>query len=612
MNKNIHRLVFNAARGMLVAVQDSATGHGKGRQGNAGRGGQGTAFVPVQWLTVLAASMMGLPVLEDRSAHAQTLPIHVDKTVPGQRHVVGVAANGVPVVNIASPNRDGGTSVNNFTQYNVGPAGVVLNNSGASSQSRIAGWVQGNMMLGNQHASNIVVQVTQPNPSQLLGAQEIAGNRANLIMVNPAGVYCSGCGTINADRFTLSTGRPVFGADGNLTGFDVREGNISIGGQGLSSPQAQVDLLARSINVNAELWARHLTAVTGTNQVDYQTLNAAPQAGTGPAPQFALDASGLGSMFSGAVRLIGTEQGVGFNLGGGITARAGDIVVENNGDVRVLAGGRLQADGSASVAGTNIDNADAATLDNTRGEVTSGDTAQLNVGASFNADGLLAANASLDIQGTSLTGDGTVQSQGKLSARLTSDFHNTGKLSAGKNVTFDTSGDVTNDGVITAGEGLAVSARNVTNSGELFGQVSNTIHADQAIANSGLIDGGAVRVEAGTTVTNLGRIYGDTLAIGAGLTILNEINPATGNGAVIASRSGDVDLGAPEIVNREHSLIYSAQDLNAGGALDTSGKAAGQASTLTNASATIDVARDANLNVAMASDGLAQAAPVLS
>lgn len=1034
MNKNLYRLVFNAACGMLVAVQECATGRGKGRHGSAERGSQGTTFVPVLWLTALAVAMIGLPVVPDQAAHAQTLPIQVDKSAPGQRPVVGMAANGVPVVQIAPPQRNGGTSVNHFIQYNVGAAGTVLNNSGMNSQTQIAGWVAGNPMLGNNIASNIVLQVTQPNPSQLLGQQEIAGNRANLVLVNPAGVYCSGCGTINADRFTLSTGRPVFGADGNLTGFDVREGNVAIGGQGLSSPQAQVDLLARSIHVNAELWANHLNAVTGANQIDYQTLNATPRAGTGAAPQFALDAAALGSMYANSVRLVGTEKGVGFNVGGGITARAGDIVVDNNGDVRIVPGGRLQAEGNASIAGTSIDNAGTVTtrgsisttapgqltnsgvlaagndvsgmadrivntgaigagvdasanvtnagtanlaartairssgtvvtgtdtnlsaptldlsngnvvahntarlsasgdithqnarleanavqvnaggavdnrggaivagvnggqvsgttilnqggaitsggalgvagtqavdntggtmagtlattvtapslinrsgeigsvqdslaltgtldntsgkalaatdlnvagggivndhgqlsagqslradtggqalvntsgaiagasvqtdtgrfdnragvvqstvllsadthgqaydnsqggltvangaltlntgafsnqggsvsgqqsamvqmttfdntggklvtggpltvtgdslvnnggqlasnsdakvqltgtldntagythaggtlnvqadaivnrntlggtdanplgmeggtvkvaassldntqgalradtaltatssrLDNTRGEVTSGGTTQLNIGATTNTDGLLAANSRLAIDGNSLTGDGTVQSRGDIGATLTSDFTNTKTLAATGNLTFDTTGDVSNSGTMTAGQALDVHGRNITNDGELAGQVSNTIRADQAVLNRGLIDGGAVRVEGGTTVTNLDRIYGDSVAIGAGQQILNDVNPVTGNGAVIASRTGDVNLGAPDIVNREHALILSSQDLNVGGPLDAAGKAMGRANSLTNASATIDVARDANINAA--------------
>lgn len=187
MNKHLYRLVFQAARGMLVAVPESAAGLGKGRQaGTRCRDAILSRFVPVFWFTTLVAALMSAP------AAAQTLPIQVDKTLPGPRPVVGVAANGVPVVNIAPPNRNGGTSVNNFIHYNVGPSGVVLNNAGGNSQTRLAGWVQGNMQLGNNRAGVIVNQVTAPNPSQLLGMQEIAGNPATLVIANPAGITCTG------------------------------------------------------------------------------------------------------------------------------------------------------------------------------------------------------------------------------------------------------------------------------------------------------------------------------------------------------------------------------------------------------------------------------------
>lgn len=335
MNKKLYRLVFNAARGMLVAVQECAVGCGKGRLAGSRSGSGEGAFLPVFWLTALTASMMGLPVI------AQTLPIQVDKNAPGAHPYVTTAANGTPIVNIAPPS--GGTSINNFTNYNVGPGGLIVNNSGANSQTQIAGWVSGNMQLGNNAARTIVQQVTAPNPSQLLGMQEIAGNPASLVIVNPAGITCSGCGTIGADRFTLSTGRALYGPDGSLAGFDVSQGNIAIGANGLSSPQAQVDLLARAIQVNGEIWSKYLTAIAGANQINAQTLAAMPQVGVGPAPQFAIDASAVGSMYSGAIRLVGTEKGVGSNLGGAIAANTGDIVVESNGDVRILPSARLQA-----------------------------------------------------------------------------------------------------------------------------------------------------------------------------------------------------------------------------------------------------------------------------
>ncbi|ODV40736.1 hypothetical protein AWV79_04935 [Cupriavidus sp. UYMMa02A] len=397
MNTERYRLVFNVARGMLVAVQECAKGHGKGRH-TVTRAGRGSgAFVPVFWFTALTAAMMGLPVAPD--AHAQTLPIQVDKGAAGAQPYVSTAANGTPVVNIAPPNRPGGTSVNNFIQYNVGPSGVVVNNSGQNSQTQIAGWVQGNMQLGNNHAGTIVQQVTAPNPSQLLGMQEIAGNRASLVIANPAGITCSGCGTINADRFTLTTGRSIFSAGGDLTGFDVRQGAIGIDGQGLSSPQAQVDLLSRAISINAQVWADRLNAVAGANQIDRQSLAATPQAGTGAAPQMALDASALGSMYAGAVRLVGTEKGLGFNIGGNIAASTGDIALDANGDVRILPGARLQTPGSATIAGTSIDNA---------GTITTRGAATVSTPGLLANSGIIAAGTDLMAQADRIMNSGTL------------------------------------------------------------------------------------------------------------------------------------------------------------------------------------------------------------
>ncbi|RBL87446.1 hypothetical protein DDE05_03535, partial [Streptomyces cavourensis] len=67
--------------------------------------------------------------------------------------------------------------------------------------------------------------------------------------------------------------------------------------------------------------------------------------------------------------------------------------------------------------------------------------------------------------------------------------------------------------------------------------------------------------------------------------------------AVIASR-GDLDLGVGTLTNREHALIYAGADLRIGGALDATGKAAGQAALLSNESATIEAERNADIAAA--------------
>ncbi|WP_192352289.1 hemagglutinin repeat-containing protein [Achromobacter sp. ACM02] len=419
---------------------------------------------------------------------AQTLPISVDKSVAGAKPSVGVS-NGVPVINIAPPSA-GGVSNNRYTQFNVGPSGAVLNNSGGASQTQLAGQVGGNPMLGNQRASTILNQVTAPNPSQLLGTLEVAGNRANVIVANPAGITCNGCGFLNADRATLTTGKPQVGPDGSI-GFDIASGKIRVEGAGLNGANlSQVDLLARTLEINADVWADKLNVTAGAARVDYASGAVAAQAGEGAAPEVALDTAALGGMYANSVRLIGTEAGVGVNIGGNLVALTGDLQVTAAGDVRIAPRGTAQAAGNLRVdSGGDL---------SVQGAAQAGGTAALAAARDVSVQGAVGAGGALTLDAG---GDVAVGAQGSLRTQGAL------RVAAGKDLSLS-GGLLTSDQDLRAqaGRNLKVAGQAVApqpgqggNTGGGTGGGAGTDNGSGSGAGSGTGSGSATGGEPGKT-----------------------------------------------------------------------------------------------------------------
>lgn len=177
----------------------------------------------------------------------------------------------------------------------------------------------------------ILNEVNSSNPSQLQGYVEVAGDRAQVAIANPAGISCNGCGFINASRSTLTTGTPIMNG-GSLDGYRVERGVVSIDGAGLDASRSDyTDIIARAVLVNAAVWANDLKVTAGANQVSADHASATPVAGTGAAPSFAVDVANLGGMYAGKITLVGTEAGVGVRNAGQIGASAGEITVTSDG-----------------------------------------------------------------------------------------------------------------------------------------------------------------------------------------------------------------------------------------------------------------------------------------
>jgi filamentous hemagglutinin len=168
MNKRLHRVVFNAARGLRVVVQETAR-----RTGKAG----GTA-------PAMAATML-FGVLVVSTVQAQI--VGAPGVAPNLRPTVLLAPNGVPLVNIQTPSA-AGVSRNLFNQFDVQRNGAILNNSRTDVQTQLGGFVQGNPYLATGPARIILNEITGGNPTQLRGYVEVGGQRAEVVIANPAGI----------------------------------------------------------------------------------------------------------------------------------------------------------------------------------------------------------------------------------------------------------------------------------------------------------------------------------------------------------------------------------------------------------------------------------------
>ena len=121
----------------------------------------------------------------------------------------------VATIDIAAPDSNG-LSDNQVEDFDVDTDGTILNNSAVDGTAQLRGTdgtstdVTANTNItaaGGSEASLILFQVTSPsNTSDLDGAIEVFGGEAGLIIANPNGITCNGCGFVNASRVDLVTG----------------------------------------------------------------------------------------------------------------------------------------------------------------------------------------------------------------------------------------------------------------------------------------------------------------------------------------------------------------------------------------------------------------------
>ncbi|HCB7265039.1 TPA: contact-dependent inhibition toxin CdiA [Escherichia coli] len=500
------------------------------------------------------------------------------------------AANGVPVVNIATPN-GAGISHNRFTDYNVGKEGLILNNAtGKLNPTQLGGLIQNNPNLkAGGEAKGIINEVTGGNRSLLQGYTEVAGKAANVMVANPYGITCDGCGFINTPRATLTTGRPVMNADGSLQALEVTEGSITINGAGLDGTRSDaVSIIARATEVNAALHAKDLTVTAGANRITADGRVSALK-GEGDVPKVAVDTGALGGMYARRIHLTSTENGVGVNLGN-LYAREGDIILNSAGKLVLK---NSLAGGNTTVTGTNV----SLSGDNKAGgnlSVTGTTGLTLNQSRLVTDKNLVLSSSGQIVQNG---GELTAGQNAMLSAQHLN--QTSGAVNAAENVTLTTTGDITLKGRSVAGKTLTVSSGSLNNGGTLVAGRDATVKTG-TFSNTGAVQGNGLKVTA-TDLTSTGSIKsGSTLDISA--------RNATLSGDAGAKDSARVTVSGT-LENRgrlvsDDVLTLSATQINNSGTLSGAKELVASADTLTTTEKSVTNS-DGNLMLNSASSTLA-------
>ncbi len=523
---------------------------------------------------------------------------------------------GVPVVNITAPNA-AGMSMNRYQQFNIDAAGLILNNSLVGGGTLLGGNVDGNANLNGHTASLIINEVNSGAfASQLNGSLEVFGAPAHVIIANPNGISCTGCAFVNTPRLTLTTGAVEFlsAPNGSLTAFanatalafDVTSGHVTVGGIGIEGTTGRMDIIAQTMTIEAALRANlgsgtnsQINLIAGRNRVtedangnyvisanaaanSAEAIKAASPNQSSVQNGYAIDASALGAMTAGQIKVIATTEGLGVKSDGALAATAGNLTIDSSGQIRVgdayaKQDVNLNARGDLNVAGKVVAAQNSALATggalSVAGDVEAGQQLHVQAArdAAFSGSMLATQNAALNVSGN-LTQVGQVSVGGNYSVNAGSiratgdtvvdgaiDFNATGAIAFGnlatqQTFTLNAAGDVTGSGdtIALAGIDITSSNGNVTS----LGSVATNGQLSVNTQGGALLAGGTTALGA----LNVRAVQGDAALTGQ----------THANGAVNLSAGRDVRIGGAMQAN-ESARIEAGRDVSLGGEVQVAG-----------------------------------------
>lgn len=484
--------------------------------------------------TLLSSVLVLQPIL----LHAQSITPEAGGS-PSYRPNIGAAPNGVPLIDIVGPNSQG-LSHNKYGNFNVGAPGVILNNfNGEVGTSKLGGAIPGNPNLtGKGSATVILNEVTSHNRTALSGPTEVFGGRADVIIANPNGITCDGCGFINTPRATLTTGAPDIGADGNLNGFRVSNGDVTFGrnGANFASGDGSVDLfdvVSRTIQIDGTIYGQDLRLTAGQSKFDYTTGEATALDPNAAGPEFAIDGSALGAMQAGRIKMVVTDKGAGVRMRGDMAANTGELTLSADGKISIgkASGKGVSVSSGQRVSAARVASRKAASLKGKTGvaveTVGADEGIRIDGGIGFvDATGMLSSGADIDIRA-----DGTLQLQ---------------QAAASGPITFSShAGSISVLNSLTSGAGLSLSASSGSVSGTtLLSKGDIALLSGLDLGFSGLVRSeGNIQATAGTGIQYGGMEANGNIALSSLAGVIS-LDKRTAAGGDLRIQQKNIDLSA--------------------------------------------------------------------
>ena len=471
------------------------------------------------------------------------------------------------IININTPDSNG-LSTNNYSSFGVPSSGMILNNSSSASSSQLTGGtVSGNSNITGSAASLILSQVTSTTASLLSGTIEVVGNEAGLIIANPNGITCNGCGFINTNRVDLVTGSG-YNASTNI--FDsIAATDIFVGSGGLNaSSVAVLNIQTEADFVNwdgATTNANNFNVTVGNHfyNQDGATINA---------DNFNVTASGNFLNLSNAT--ISAEDSFNVTAETDFVNQDSEINADNFNVTAGVLFVNQSEQGNATInvndfnvtAGNDFINQFTSRINANDFNVTAGNRFENYVGSTINADTVTieVPNFADDISNT-----GTVEAS-SLNIILTDDFTHRSNSFAGfnnfSNLTVSTEGTFTNNDTINLAGNLEITANSFTNTG---GVVADTFALSGAgdfdYANRGTITANVFNLTVDGNFSNNDANSNFTWGNNYSLNVSGNANITTNN----YTQSGAIDVVGDLTVNANNYTYNRPNDDFTWGANDS-------------------------------------------